>query len=74
MMMPNPFDVICPLECVLRDRKWRDDEKMSLLDGCARMFGASMVLALFLCRRGAGSMISLKDSSVVKHPSADWAP
>lgn len=41
-----------------------DDRELRFLDGCARMFGAGMFLAHFCCRRGAGSMISWKESSV----------
>ena len=40
------------------------DKELRLLDECARMYGAGMFLARFCCRRGAGSVTSLKNFSV----------
>jgi len=67
-MMPSPFDVLDRWSVFEKPEKWKNDKKMGLLDGCVDERGGNV--ARLFCGRGAGSMISLKDSFVFQHPSA----
>ena len=50
------------------------DKELRLLDECALKSWRARFSPCFFCQRESGGIVSLKDSSVLEHPSAERGP